>query len=186
MKAKQKTKGRNQTTTATEPSFPPPPPSEEVLHKITADFLRDCYALEESGCAVCGELKPLTSLTALSDIVNTLSPLIADDVGVKEDGSARDQGKPVLAPGLDQVCSDCRGPLSRNQMPRMALANDLWIGEVPLELRQLRYFERILVQRVRHNAVFVKVAGGYRKSIAHVISFPVDTEEIYGKLPPTK
>ncbi|KAL1719379.1 hypothetical protein EV715DRAFT_199158, partial [Schizophyllum commune] len=180
MKANQRQKkSKGQSATTAKVSFPPAPPSEKVLHKITADFLRDCYALEESGCAVCGELKPLTSLTALSDIQNTLSPVVVDNVGVKEDGSAWDRGKPVLAPGLDQVCSDCRGPLSRNQMPRMSLANDLWIGEVPLELRQLRYFERILVQRVRHNAVFVKVAGGYRKSIAHVISFPVDTEEIY-------
>ncbi|KAL1693247.1 hypothetical protein GGG16DRAFT_49545, partial [Schizophyllum commune] len=168
---KEKAKKATRSRQSEDKPFPPSPPSDETLHKITANFIKDCLELEETGCAVCGELKPYAQMTSVTDIANMLTPITVEGVAVKDDGSPWPKEKPILTPECEHVCSDCRGPLGRGTMPRHALANNLWIGEVPPVLRQLRYFEKLVIQRARHNALFVKVAGGYRKAIAHVISF---------------
>ena len=43
------------------------------------------------------------------------------------------------------VCLSCYGDLRRKKTPAMSLANGMWIGEVPLELKILTLPERILV-----------------------------------------
>ncbi|KAL1756217.1 hypothetical protein FB107DRAFT_211808, partial [Schizophyllum commune] len=171
---------------APEPPFPPRPYSKELLHTITSDFIADSMAMEEAACGVCAELKPTKNLTNIRHVARHLPVLAVADVAIKDDGSRWEEDKPVLIPNAKYVCSECRPVVTKGVLPRLALANNLWIGEVPFVLRRLRYFERLLIQRVRHNALFVKVAGGYRKAIAHVISFPVESEKIYETLPPPK
>ena len=50
--------------------FPPRPPSSSQIEQIVNDFCADTSpsAFEESGCAVCGELKLHTDLTPIQDI----------------------------------------------------------------------------------------------------------------------
>ena len=45
------------------------------------------------------------------------------------------------------MCLDCTRSLERRLMPKMALANNLWIGEVPLELQGLTIPEQLLIAR---------------------------------------
>jgi hypothetical protein len=47
-------------------------------------------------------------------------------------------------------------------MPTLALANGLWIGEIPDELQDLTYAEQLLIARVHHNRCIVKVSSGMR------------------------
>ncbi|KAK0453973.1 hypothetical protein EV421DRAFT_1701446 [Armillaria borealis] len=49
--------------------------------------------------------------------------------------------------GSGHVCNDCSRHLGSGQMPPLALANNMWIGKVPLELSILSLAERILIAR---------------------------------------
>jgi len=71
-----------------------------------------------------------------------------------------------------------------NKIPKLALANNLWIGNVPDELKCLRFVEKILIACVRHTCSFVKVASEMRKMKANVVAFESPIPQIYGILPP--
>jgi hypothetical protein len=69
-------------------------------------------------------------------------------------------------------------------MPPMALANGLWVGEVPKELSDLTFVERLLVSRVRANRCIVHVLKGGWKMRANAIMFPTPIPKICNILPP--
>ncbi|KAK0216367.1 hypothetical protein IW262DRAFT_1299592 [Armillaria fumosa] len=80
----------------------------------------------------------------------------------------------------------------KGKVPKRALANNLWIGEVPEVLSQLSFVERILVARVHHSCCFVRVAVaghpglGARKMISHVVAFESPVSKVYDVLPPPR
>jgi hypothetical protein len=45
------------------------------------------------------------------------------------------------------ICGECESALRRDALPRLALANDLWIGDVPCELTALTIPEQLLIAR---------------------------------------
>ena len=49
---------------------------------------------------------------------------------------------PMLAPGCSIVYSTCVKFLDNNKIPTPALANGLWIGEIPDGLKNLMYAEQ--------------------------------------------
>jgi hypothetical protein len=55
------------------------------------------------------------------------------------------------------VCHDCLKSLKRCKMPPLSLANDMWIGAIPTELKVLTLPERILVSRYFPAAYIVKL-----------------------------
>ncbi|PBK66388.1 hypothetical protein ARMSODRAFT_1021579 [Armillaria solidipes] len=55
------------------------------------------------------------------------------------------------------LCGDCLRSLRKNQLPRLALANDLWIGHVPYQLGILTLPERVLIARYFPAAYIVKL-----------------------------
>ncbi|KZT06574.1 uncharacterized protein LAESUDRAFT_653207 [Laetiporus sulphureus 93-53] len=67
----------------------------------------------------------------------------------------------VILPNCDQVCMECLQDLERGLLPTDSLANGLWIGEIPPELQDLTWCEKMLVSRVKHNycIIQVKVSG---------------------------
>jgi hypothetical protein len=85
-------------------------------------------------------------------------------------------------------CVSCRATIRKNKVPRLALTNNLWIGEVPEALKNLRYVEKILVAKVRRTCAYVKVASGMRKMKANVVAFesPASVPKIYAILPPPR
>jgi len=64
--------------------------------------------------------------------------------------------------------SICIESLDKNKIPTLALANGLWIGEIPDELQDLTYAEQLLMPGFR---CIVKVSSGMSKMRANAISF---------------
>ena len=174
------------------PEFPLHPADYNLMHTILTNICNKMKSanLEEAGCAVCGELKPIGTLTHLKGIKNLLNVVEAQGVTRMERKSKacpiREYLGPVLDHSCSQVCDSCRKDIRKGKIPRLALANNLWIGRVPEVLKNLRYVEKILVARVRHTCAYVKVASGMRKMTANVVAFESPTPKIYTVLPPPR
>jgi hypothetical protein len=171
--------------------FPPAPVDNKVSHKIISDFCESLTpdALEEAGCAVCGQLVPVTQLTRLKAVKNLLHMLHASGVTRLERSLSAQPIREIKGPVLDytcnRICNNCRQNLRNGKAPPYALANGLWLGAVPDVLSSLTYIERLLVARVRINSCFIRVASsGLRKMASHVIAFESPVPKIYKKLPP--
>ncbi|TFK78573.1 hypothetical protein K466DRAFT_507092 [Polyporus arcularius HHB13444] len=77
--------------------------------------------------------------------------------------------------------------LQQGKVPADSLANGLWIGEVPSELRDLSWTEKMLISRVKHNYCIVKVhVSGMSKMKANVVSHSLRMAKIYQALPPSR
>src|SRR6202044_2113789 len=169
--------------------FTPAPPSAGLCQNIVSDFCADTSpdVFEEAGCAVCGKLTPICEMEELSEVEN-LSLLKVDGVTRKARSSSSDPIKelrgPILAPGCGKVCYVCVESLEKEKMPTLALANGLWVGEIPHVLQDLTYAEQLLIARVRHNRCIVKVSSGMYKMHANAISFSNPMPKIYNVLPP--
>jgi hypothetical protein len=90
---------------------------------------------------------------------------------------------PIFAPGCSRVCPICVESLEKKKVPTLALANGLWVGEIPDELQDLTYAEQLLIARVHHNRCIVKVSSGMFKVRANAISFSNPMPKIYNLLP---
>ncbi|KAJ6486491.1 hypothetical protein C8R47DRAFT_954685, partial [Mycena vitilis] len=55
------------------------------------------------------------------------------------------------------ICLKCKRKLQQNKLPHLALANGMWLGEVPFELRILTLPERLLVSLYFPAAYVVKL-----------------------------
>jgi hypothetical protein len=169
--------------------FPPSPPSVELCQNIVSNFCADTSPdmFEEAGCAVCGKLTPICEMVELSEVEN-ISLLKSDGVARKSRSKSSDLVKelrgPILAPGCSRVCPTCAESLDKKKIPTLALANGLWIGEIPDELQDLTYAEQLLIARVCHNRCIVKVSSGMSKMRANAISFSNPMPKIYNILPP--
>ena len=140
--------------TVSDASFPPPPLSKKLQSQIVCDFCVDAdpSQFQESGCAVCGQLVPLMKLKVLSKFKRLLQILEVSGVTCKERKNTEDPvtelDGPVLDQTCDKICDSCRTSILKGNVPSNALANGLWIGEVPEELSSLRFVERLLIARV--------------------------------------
>jgi hypothetical protein len=156
--------------------FPPEPADACLINTILS---KACKKMQpkylQEGCAVCGELKFIRELSRLKGIKNILSVLEAPGVTqIKRkfpSSLVKGYAGPVLDYTCSQVCENCRVTIFKNKVPRLVLANNLWIGEVPEALKNLRYVEKILVAKVRHTCAYVKVTSGMRKMKANVVAF---------------
>ena len=92
------------------------------------------------------------------------------------------------------LCPPCKSALSRQKLPRFALANLNVIGDVPPELKGLTLVEEMLVARCRAKMCVVKLQD-HRDDIelptvqrgikGHIIVFPQHPETISNIMPPT-
>ena len=172
--------------------FPPDAASEDLEHVIltkACDKMRP-HLLTEAGCAVCGELKPVHSMSRLRSMKNYLNVLESPGVTRVERKSSslpiKEYKGPVLDYTCSRICEVCRYHVRKGKVPRLALANNLWIGKVPEELNSLRYVEKILISKVRHTCAYVKVASGMRKMKANKVAFESPIPKIYSILPPPR
>ncbi|KAK0449813.1 uncharacterized protein EV420DRAFT_1220689, partial [Desarmillaria tabescens] len=148
---------------------------------------------QELGCTVCGQLTPLSKLSCSSHVARLLYILENDACTVKERASDSDPicplGGPVRDSTTDLICVTCRSCIHKGKVPKHALANNLWLGEVPEVLSRLSFIERILVSWIRHSCCFVRVAIsghpelGSRKMILHVVAFESPVSKVYDTLP---
>ena len=187
---KQSSPGKDQDLRPLTQTFPPKPSDRRLEHKIITDFCTDVNmkTVAEEGCAVCGELTLTKNLMSMGRLKDNLQVLIQGGVTRLERQSRSEPIKeievPILATGCQRVCRTCNSSLQMGERPRNALANGLWVGDVPAVLSNLRFAERMLVSRIRHNYCVVKVASGGRKLKANAIMFSNPMQRIYDKLPP--
>ena len=187
-----KTHEKLESTRETPPRFPPHPPSSPQIEQIVNDFCIDTSpsAFEESGCAVCGELKLRTDLTAIQDSECDLSSLVSNGTTRKERLRSEDPVQELKGPIIDESCKDicvtCLRSLKKEKVLKLALVNGLWLGPVPKELKGLMFSERLMISRVRHNRAVVRVSSGRAKMVANVIMFSNPTLAVYRMLPPSR
>src|SRR6266511_3706771 len=120
--------------------------------------------ISETGCAVCGELKPLhrmSRLKAIKQQLHVLAVLGINHVERKDSSSPLQEYKsPVLNYNCMIVCDTCRGSIRNGKIPKLSLANGLWIGDIPPQLKCLNFVEKLLIAHIRHTCAYVKVALG--------------------------
>ena len=131
--------------------FPPSPPSKHLMHKIISRFCNNTHpsTFEEAGCAVCGQLVVMTKLIKMTDVKCSLDPLVHVGVTCLPRNSVDDPIKEIDGPIIDEkckhVCYECINFLEKNVIPPNALANGLWVSNIPKELSDLTFVERLLV-----------------------------------------
>lgn len=172
-------------------SFPPLPLSPDLSRKIIAGFCKATGPrfVEEEGCAVCGLLNTSHSMVPLKNIKRLLHVLKAPGITRIErsslDRPIREFSGPVLDHGCSKVCETCRTSIVGGKVPKSALANGMWLGDVPPSLARLNFVEKMLVARIRHTRCYTRVtASGLSKMKAHVIAFQAPVEKVYDMLPP--
>ena len=172
--------------------FPPELSSMQLEHDIIRDACKrmDPSNIEEIGCAVCGELKLRSDTSRLKSVKTILKVLETSGVTRQERSTSTSPIKEFKGPVLDYscsaICNNCRACVRKGRIPRLALANGLWIGKVPDVLKDLSFVEKLLIARVRHTCAFVKVASGMRKMKANIVAFESPVPKIYNMLPPPR
>ena len=175
-----------------ESPFPPTPLDNELRRSIIGQACNRMKeeTIAESGCAVCGELKRVSDMSRLKSVKHQLHILSKSGVTWVERKSSSDPLRCFKGPVLDYnrslICNTCRGCIRKAKIPKLALANGLWIGDVPPQLTCLNFLEKMLVARVRHTCAFVKVASGMRKMTANVVAFQSPVPKVYNVLPPPR
>lgn len=125
-------------------------------------------ALEEEICVVCAgrfrhadtepvklsdlEEKALLCPTRPHDAHDLTNGMLLHNFPSKTHTRSDRNGHPLVA-----VCNSCISYLRRNKTPPLALANEMWVGEIPLELKILTLPERILIARFFPAAYIVKL-----------------------------
>ncbi|KAJ3551659.1 hypothetical protein NM688_g4576 [Phlebia brevispora] len=181
--------GRNDS----DAEFPPKPHSRHALAEFVKEWCTEISAdvLGEAVCAVCGQLTIEQQQKKIA-VDNPLLKLLCIE-GVVASAVSDDRMAPVLCPAgicdngaQCSVCGVCMKALRRRTVPNIALANGLWVGEVPECLARLNFVEKLVVARYRHNACIVKVhKGGYKMS-ANAIVFPQPVAKLNAVLPVPK
>ncbi len=186
-------------TGALDGEFPPNPLSVRELRGIVHDWCEATSAREvyEQPCNVCGLLTRLSTLHTAHYTTLNLTPLCRPGGGVtrRERMSVNDpvveiEG-PILYGGPDvdgriSVCEECLSSLRRGRVPKMSLANGLWVGDVPAELRRLNFVEKLLVSVERHNVCIAKVTKGQYKMTANAVVYAQPVGKMFNVLPPSR
>ncbi|KAJ3568696.1 hypothetical protein NP233_g5549 [Leucocoprinus birnbaumii] len=144
--------------------------SPEFLEVVSEEVVKDCTrafiartgneALTTSPCGVCARLTPnatIITFDTVTDIPNShllkphrLHPHHNIIAGLIFHETVQN-GSPV------DVCTECLRRLKLDKLPPLALANNMWIGAIPFQLRVLTLAERILVAIYYPAAYIVKL-----------------------------
>ena len=149
---------------------------EDFFETVSEEVRRDCIssfidatghdAMSIACCAVCaGQFfsKEITQVK-VDDLrsKNILSPTTPHRAHILTDGMLLHRTPSSMytsSAGVHcaNVCVSCLKYLQNNKLPPLSLANGMWVGDVPLELRVLTLPERILVARFFPAAYIVKL-----------------------------
>ena len=95
----------------------------------------------------------------------------------------------INAAGMATICNQCNHKLTKNSLPPLSLANNMWIGEIPWVLKVLSLPERLLIAKYYPVAYIVKLypkdkrARYWKSEMAsglkgNVSTYRLDCEEI--------
>ncbi|OBZ67369.1 hypothetical protein A0H81_12737 [Grifola frondosa] len=185
------------------PLFPPLPVSKSEMARFVSEWCQatSLACIGESPCAVCGRLTRTKCLRTMDIERTDLSPLIrvgervtraVHDAQRGEDDALANTTPILYRPAVRgeghrtvmDVCEPCLDAVQRHKLPKHALANGLWLGDVPIELRCANFMERMLIARVRHNYFVAKVTKGQCKLCANAIMFSQPVARVLEVLPP--
>lgn len=191
-KRMQSLRARKTLETCGNMSFPPKPASSELIAEVIDGFSKDIsiHSFIESACAVCAQLVPQKLLSPRSDEEYNINLLHSNDPitrceRLKSSDPIVEMTGPILLPGCDNICQSCLSELKEGRTPADSLANGLWLGEVPPQLQNLSFTEKMLIARIKHNHCIVKVhMSGMSKLRANVVSHSLPMPKIYSVLPP--
>ncbi|KZT57479.1 hypothetical protein CALCODRAFT_541741 [Calocera cornea HHB12733] len=173
------------------------PPTEEDLRKCETEFLMETGndALATATCCSCsGEFFRREMEHMPFESIPNSHQLVPRKPHPAHHGQLRD-GKLVsikaIHGGSIWLCEECERDLKSDRRPSWSLANDMWIGETPIELEVLTLSEQLLIShhypRVFQFKMYPKrkrfMAGGDPDSIArgmrgNVITFAINQEDI--------
>lgn len=85
--------------------------------------------------------------------------------------------------GMISFCHLCYQTLNKNEIPKFALKQNLWTGEVPDELLGLSLIERLLISKIRLVCYVQTVRHGFKKATGSLSVFIQNTKAIYQLLP---
>ena len=134
--------------------FPPTPLQDTLKHLIIDQACGRMKAdnISKTGCAICGELKPLRDMSQLKSVKHQLNILAEPGVSRVErklsSDSLRELKGPILDYSYSMICNLCCSSIRKGKIPKHALANGLWIGDVPPQLKSLNFVEKMLVARI--------------------------------------
>ncbi len=181
-----------------EPAFPPPVHDREELMSFVdgwCDFT-SAASVYENPCLVCGRLTALSALFSVDRSSVDLKPLCRPGYGVtrrerkRADEPVQELEGPILYRDLRgqdeqlQACAECLEALRHHRLPRYALANGLWTGNIPEELQKLNFVEKLLVAVERHNVCIGKVTKGQHKMTANAVVYAQPVGKFHSALPP--
>ena len=169
-------------------------PSDAVLKSCYRQFYEATSnaALEHTVCAVCARERGC-QLDGVSDfsLDNIPSPTrlvphrphpdhtLFDGMLLEPEGVIRRGGRLIA-----HICRECLGDLKKLSTlpPRFSLANNLWIGPVPVELSSLTFPEQLLIAhlypRVYVFKLFPKSGGGSAEGMQRGMRGNVSTYEL--------
>jgi hypothetical protein len=141
------------------PNFPPTPASEHFIAQTVSEFVNDCsnLAIEEVGCLCCGRLVnkadsvPRLKIESKLHLLLASQPEIALQERRKSNEPVNEWDGPVIELENNFCCKSCFRALAKNGVPKYALCKGYWIGQVPSELQNLTYAEKMLISRIRSN-----------------------------------
>ena len=173
-------------------SFPPEPltqtQKEQIIRNACEEF--DPRRIDEASCSVCGLLTVKAKLVSLRVVKENITILAADGLVRLARKSTKEPVKYsnglVLANDNQVGCPSCVKSLREGVMPKNALADGLWLGDVPNELANLTFAEKLLISRIRRNACVARVASGGRKLVAKAVMFTNPLPKVYSVLPPPR
>jgi len=152
-------------------------PSKSVLHRCYRDFYNATSdaALETTICGICARevnvMNDGLSKISMEDLpTHRLTPTVPHPAHDKFNGGMllEPQGITTDPSGKEQVqvCGSCRTELNkeRNVPPKFSLANNLWIGQVPWELKKLTFPEQLLIAHIYPRVFVFKL---YPKTVNH-------------------
>jgi len=158
-------------------------------------------------CASCSESDFVFNRTEISRSELDLSVLqsspghqLAIDSMAHLDVALKSQGILVDARGITassnslMLCKECYSHLNRGKTPPLSIANDMVIGDVPDELRDLTIVEESMIARCRSKCWVlqlkaenqdISIPNAQRGLKGHVIIYPQRPEQLLSVLPPT-
>jgi len=75
--------------------------------------------------------------------------------------------------------NSCKKSIVKAQIPKLTLANGLWLGKIPSELATLRFAEKLLISRLYYNCCITKVSTGGHKLKTNAVIFASPMPKIY-------
>ena len=122
--------------------------------------------------------------------MNNLSFTRINDIVFYERGLHRNFDKKKRYFISCDICTECWSSLKKEKIPKFAVANKLWMGDVPKELQGLTIPEQRLIALYRHNSCIVKLHSSFHSTDTaqsaikgNCISFPQDLVNIAATLP---